>query len=247
MSEQTHFGFEKIPLNEKQKKVDGVFNSVAHRYDLMNDLLSLGTHRLWKRTAIEKAQLKLGQRVLDLAGGTGDMASLIAPKIGTQGQLVLADINHEMLTIGKNRLLDQGLFKNIHCIQADGQQLPFEENSFDRITLAFGIRNFPDKAKALVDLYRVLKPGGILVILEFTTPTLPGVTQLYDLYSFKVLPLVGQLVAQDSESYQYLAESIRMHPDPQAFQALILSSGFDHCHFQTLSLGIVAIHHAYKY
>jgi demethylmenaquinone methyltransferase/2-methoxy-6-polyprenyl-1,4-benzoquinol methylase len=247
MKQSTHFGFQQVPFDEKQKKVNGVFDSVANQYDLMNDLLSCGVHRLWKRTAIAKAQLREGLCVLDLAGGTGDMAALIAPKIGPSGQLVLADINHAMLSLGRNRLLDKGLFKNLHFIQADGQVLPFGTNCFDRITLAFGIRNFPDKSKALVSLYRVLKPGGLLVILEFTTPTLPGFTQIYDLYSFKVLPFVGQLVTQDAASYQYLAESIRMHPNPQAFQDLILAAGFDQCHFQTLSLGIVAIHYAYKY
>lgn len=247
MNESTHFGFQKVPLKDKQKKVNGIFDSVANQYDLMNDLLSLGIHRLWKRTAIEKAQLRPGQKILDLAGGTGDLAALIAPKITQSGQLVLADINNAMLSLGRDRLLDKGLFGNIHFVQADAQALPFEENSFDRITLAFGIRNFPDKSKALIDLYRILKPGGMLIILEFTTPSLPGVSELYDLYSFKVLPLVGKVVAQDAASYQYLAESIRMHPNPQAFLDLILEAGFDHGHFQTLSLGIVAIHYAYKY
>lgn len=247
MSDQTHFGFEKIPLRDKQKKVDGVFNSVANRYDLMNDLLSLGTHRLWKKKAIENAQLKPGHTVLDLAGGTGDMAALIAPKVAKTGHIMLADINNAMLTLGRSRLINKGLFKNVTFIQANGEQLPFNNNAFDRITLAFGIRNFPDKAKALADLYRILKPGGILIILEFTTPTLPGFTQLYDTYSFKVLPFIGQIVTQDAASYEYLAQSIRMHPNPEAFKMLITQAGFDQCYFQTLSLGIVAIHYAYKY
>lgn len=243
----THFGFKKIPFKEKQKKINAVFDSVVDQYDLMNDLLSLGIHRRWKRIAIESAQLRPGQKVLDLAGGTGDMAALIAPKIGLEGQLVLADINHAMLALGRDRLLDQGLFRNIHYIQADAHSLPFEANSFDRISLAFGIRNFPDKSKALIDLYRILKPGGLLIILEFTNPTLPGVSEVYDFYSFKILPWLGNLVANDAASYQYLAESIRMHPKPEAFLDLMLSAGFDQGHFQTLSLGIVAIHYGYKY
>ena len=243
----THFGFESVAWDEKEKKVAEVFHSVAQKYDLMNDLMSLGVHHLWKRFTIELSQVRPGQSVLDLAGGSGDLTRLLSKKVGDSGQVILADINAAMLQVGRDRLLDEGLYKNINFVQGNAQYLPFADNSFHCITMAFGLRNVTDKEEALRSMYRVCKPGGKLMILEFSTPTFPGLKPIYDWYSFNILPKVGQLFAQDESSYQYLAESIRMHPNQPALQEMVEKAGFEDCRYHNLSGGIVALHIAYKY
>lgn len=243
----THFGFEAVAWDEKEKKVAEVFHSVAKNYDLMNDLMSLGIHHLWKRFTVELSHVRPGQSVLDLAGGSGDLTRLLCKKVGDSGQVVLADINSAMLHVGRNRLLDEGLFKNISFVQGNAQCLPFANNSFHCITMGFGLRNVTDKEEALRSMYRVCKPGGKLMILEFSTPTLPGLKPVYDWYSFNILPKVGKFFAQDESSYQYLAESIRMHPNQDALKEMIEKAGFEDCHYHNLSGGIVALHIAYKY
>ncbi len=246
MSEQTHFGFEQVPLEEKARRVARVFDSVARRYDLMNDLMSLGVHRLWKRFAVEVGALRAGQRVLDLAGGTGDLASWLAPRVGQQGQVVLADINASMLGVGRERLADQAIVGNVAFAQADAERLPFRDDYFDCITMAFGLRNVTDKARALTSMFRVLKPGGRLLVLEFSHVTVPALRPLYDFYSFKALPLMGRLVAGDRESYRYLAESIRMHPDQETLKGMMEAAGFERCDYLNLTAGVVALHRGWK-
>lgn len=243
----THFGFESVAWGEKEKKVAEVFHSVAKNYDQMNDLMSFGIHHLWKRFTIELSQVRQGQVVLDLAGGSGDLTRLLAKKVGDSGQVFLTDINEAMLHVGRDRLLDQGLSNNVHFVQGNAQCLPFENNSFDCITMAFGLRNVTDKDEALRSMYRVCKPGGKLMVLEFSTPTLPGLKPVYDWYSFNILPKIGKLFAQDEKSYQYLAESIRMHPPQNQLKEMIEGAGFEDCHYHNLSGGIVALHIAYKY
>lgn len=243
----THFGFESVPWDEKEKKVGAVFHSVAKNYDLMNDLMSLGIHHLWKKFTVEVSHVRPGQRVLDLAGGSGDLTRLLSKKVGTKGQVILADINAAMLDVGRNRLINEGMLTNINYVQANAQCLPFENNSFHCITMGFGLRNVTDKEEALRSMFRVCKPGGKLMVLEFSTPNLPALKSLYDWYSFHVLPKVGQLFAQDSASYQYLAESIRMHPNQESLKTMIEKAGFEDCHFHNLSGGIVALHVAFKY
>ena len=213
----THFGFQKVPVEEKAQRVRGVFDSVAMDYDLMNDVMSLGIHRLWKRLAIDMANIQPGQRVLDLAGGTGDLTLLIAPKVGPQGRVVLSDINNAMIRTGRARLLDKGIVGNVEYVQADAERLPFPDNSFDCITMGFGLRNVTHKQTALDSMYRVLKPGGRLLILEFSRPA-ALLRPAYDFYSFSILPRLGQLIAKDAASYRYLAESIRMHPDQKTLR-----------------------------
>lgn len=213
----------------------------------MNDLMSLGIHHLWKRYAVELSQVRPGQTVLDLAGGSGDLTRLLAKKAGATGQVILADINSAMLNVGRDRLLDEGLFNNINFVQGNAQCLPFADNSFHCITIGFGLRNVTDKEEALRSMYRVCKPGGKLMVLEFSTPTLPGLKPVYDWYSFNILPKVGKLFAQDEASYQYLAESIRMHPNQEDLKTMIEKAGFEDCQFHNLSGGIVALHIAYKY
>lgn len=243
----THFGYSSIAWDEKEKKVADVFHSVANNYDVMNNLMSLGIHHLWKRYAIALSQVRPGQIILDLAGGSGDLTRLLAKKVGSTGQVILADINSAMLAVGRNRLLDEGLYKNIDFIQANAQCLPFITNSFHCITMGFGLRNVTDKEEALRSMYRVCKPGGKLMVLEFSTPTQPGLKPIYDWYSFAVLPKIGKLFAQDEASYQYLAESIRMHPNQDTLKHMIEAAGFEDCHYHNLSGGIVALHIAYKY
>lgn len=243
----THFGFESVAWNEKEKKVAEVFHSVAKNYDVMNDLMSLGIHHLWKRFTVELSHVRPGQFVLDLAGGSGDLTRLLAKKVGDTGQVVLADINEAMLTVGRDRLLDEGLYKNIDFVQGNAQCLPFANNSFHCITMGFGLRNVTDKDEALRSMFRVCKPGGKLMILEFSTPTIPGLKPIYDWYSFNILPKVGKLFAQDEASYQYLAESIRMHPNQSTLKEMIEHAGFEDCQYHNLSGGIVALHIAYKY
>ncbi|MEJ2361529.1 MAG: bifunctional demethylmenaquinone methyltransferase/2-methoxy-6-polyprenyl-1,4-benzoquinol methylase UbiE [Gammaproteobacteria bacterium] len=241
----THFGYQDVPWEEKQKRVAGVFHSVAQKYDVMNDLMSMGVHRVWKRFTIELAGVHQGQRVLDIAGGTGDLAARFARLVGPTGEVVLADINDSMLRVGRQRLADKGIAGNVRYVQANAECLPFPEDYFDCITIAFGLRNVTDKDAALRSMYRVLKPGGQAMILEFSKPY-KGISPFYDLYSFKLLPFMGKLVANDAASYQYLAESIRMHPDQETLKHMMETAGFVNCEYHNLSAGIVALHRGYK-
>ncbi|MFI4938558.1 MAG: bifunctional demethylmenaquinone methyltransferase/2-methoxy-6-polyprenyl-1,4-benzoquinol methylase UbiE [Candidatus Berkiellales bacterium] len=245
--DKTDFGFTQVPRDDKHKLVGQVFDSVAPNYDLMNDLMSLGIHRLWKRHAISMCQLRKGHHVLDLAAGTGDLACLIAPKVMPQGHVTLCDINRNMLSLAKERLIDQGIVENIEIVTADAEHLPFAPNTFDRIIMSFGLRNVTNKDKALQNMYRVLKPGGRMIILEFSHPTQAWLSSLYDTYSFHVLPFLGKYVAKDSDSYRYLAESIRMHPSQEKLNEMITQAGFDRSHYHNLTGGIVAIHQGIKY
>jgi demethylmenaquinone methyltransferase/2-methoxy-6-polyprenyl-1,4-benzoquinol methylase len=244
-SQKTHFGYQEVPFEEKARKVADVFHSVADKYDVMNDLMSLGVHRLWKRYTTELSGVKKGQRVLDIAGGTGDLAARFARMVGKEGEVVLSDINDSMLRNGRSRLIDKGIIGNTRFVQADAQSLPFPDNYFDCISIAFGLRNVTDKDKALRSMFRVLKPGGRVLILEFSKPASP-IKPLYDFYSFKILPMLGKLVAQDEESYRYLAESIRMHPDQETLKEMMSTAGFERCDYYNLSAGIVALHRGYK-
>jgi len=243
----THFGFEQVAWDDKQRRVEGVFDSVAGSYDLMNDVMSFGAHRLWKRFAVEQSGARRGQKILDLAGGTGDLAARLSRMVGPDGEVVIGDINKAMLNMGRERLLDRGICGNVRYVQANAENLPFPENSFDCITIAFGLRNVTDKPRALESMYRVLKPGGRLLVLEFSKPAIPAVKQLYDLYSFRILPVMGRLIARDEASYRYLAESIRMHPGQEDLKALMEQSGFEDCDYFNLSGGIVALHLGYRY
>lgn len=243
--ETTHFGYQTIPTQEKARHVRSVFDSVASKYDIMNDLMSAGLHRLWKRYTVEQAAVRPGQAVLDLAGGTGDLARRFAGIVGSTGQVVLADINHNMLVEGRSRLIDAGVSSNLAIAQVDAEQLPFATATFDCITIAFGLRNVTDKSAALRSMLRTLKPGGKALVLEFSKP--PDILKpAYDLYSFKVLPAIGKLVANDEASYQYLAESIRMHPDQETLLEMMRDAGFERCRYHNLAGGIVALHVGYK-
>jgi demethylmenaquinone methyltransferase/2-methoxy-6-polyprenyl-1,4-benzoquinol methylase len=241
----THFGFRDVPVEEKARNVRRVFDSVADSYDVMNDLMSLGIHRLWKRLAINMANIRPGQRILDLAGGTGDLARLMAPLVGPQGHIILSDINAAMLARGRSALLDHGISGNVSFAQLNAEQLPFPDNSFDRVTIAFGLR-VTDKQRALNAIARVLRPGGQLLVLEFSRPV-SALKPAYDFYSFKILPRIGQLVAHDADSYRYLAESIRMHPDQDTLQGMLEQAGLEQCDYHNLTGGIVAIHRGYKF
>jgi len=244
----TDFGFEEIPAAEKQGRVGAVFTSVARKYDLMNDVMSFGVHHLWKRFTLEMCGLRPGHKVLDLAGGTGDLALKEAQMVGESGQVILADINAVMLQRGRDRIIDSGFVNRVESVQCNAEILPFADNHFDCITIAFGLRNVTDKAAALASMQRVLKPGGRLCILEFSKPVYEPLEKLYDFYSFKLLPRMGELIARDRDSYQYLAESIRMHPDQLALKQIILEQGgFDEVEVHNLSGGIVALHRAFKY
>jgi len=242
----THFGFQEVPLEEKARRVGEVFHSVASRYDLMNDLMSLGVHRLWKRFAIAHAGIRPGQRVLDVAGGTGDLSARIARRVGPRGRVVLSDINASMLEVGRDQLIDQGLAGNIDYVQADAEHLPFAEDSFDVVTIAFGLRNVTDKQTALESMQRVLRPGGCLLVLEFSQVVLPLLKRLYEPYSFKLIPWIGERVTGDRDSYQYLVESIRRHPDQQTLLGMLQQAGLEMGSWHNLSGGIVAVHRAYK-
>lgn len=244
--DQTHFGYQKVRTEEKAGKVAGVFHSVADKYDVMNDLMSFGIHRLWKRFTVGMSGVRGGQRVLDIAGGTGDLAAAFARLVGERGEIVLADINASMLTQGRSRLVDEGVVGNVEYVQANAETLPFAENHFDCISIAFGLRNVTHIDKALASMYRVLKPGGRLLVLEFSKPVAPGLGPVYDAYSFKVLPLLGKLVASDASSYQYLAESIRMHPDQETLKTMLEQAGFERCDYHNLTGGIVALHRGFK-
>ncbi len=242
----THFGYEQVPISEKASKVASVFHSVANRYDLMNDLMSGGIHRLWKKMTIESSGVQTGHKVLDIAGGTGDLASQFVKKVGAKGQVILADINYSMLKVGRNKLLDNGISNDICYVQADAMNLPFADNHFNCITIAFGLRNVTDKFQALQSMLRVLKPGGRLLILEFSKPIIPLLSKAYDVYSFNVLPQLGQLIAGDADSYRYLAESIRMHPEQDTLLEMTQNAGFERCDYHNMSAGIVALHRGFK-
>ncbi len=242
----THFGFREVPETAKSGLVADVFHSVAGKYDLMNDVMSLGIHRLWKRFAVEHSGVRYGSRVLDVAGGSGDLTAQFARLVGTDGEVVIADINDSMLNVGRARLADRGVAGNVEFVQADAECLPFPDNYFDCVSIAFGLRNVTRQQAALESMFRVLKPGGRLIILEFSKPTLPGLDKVYDVYSFKVLPLMGRVIANDEASYRYLAESIRKHPDQETLKSMMEQAGFERVHYFNLSGGIVALHRGYK-
>ena len=242
----THFGYKEVPEDEKVRMVGGVFHSVASRYDLMNDLMSGGIHRIWKRVAIELSGVRPGQQVLDVAGGTGDLTSRFSREVGPTGKVVLSDINSSMLGTGRDRLLDEGVCGNVEFVLADAEALPFRESSFDCVTIAFGLRNVTHKERALASMLRVLKPGGRLLVLEFSKPTSEFLGKLYDAYSFKLLPIMGKLFAKDADSYQYLAESIRMHPDQDTLRDMMEDAGFERCDYHNMTGGIVAIHRGFR-
>lgn len=243
----THFGYQQVNQEEKASLVAQVFKSVAPSYDLMNDLMSFGLHRLWKRFTIQQAAIKPGQFILDVASGTGDLAKEFAKLTGPNGKVIMTDINEAMLQAGRERLLDAGIIGNIEFMQADAEQLPFANNEFDLVTIAFGLRNVTHKDVALQSMYRVLKPGGKLLILEFSKPTTPLLNKLYDFYSFNFIPKIGGLVANDSESYQYLVESIRMHPNQETMKSMMETAGFEDVTYYNLCGGIVALHQGIKY
>jgi len=244
--EKTHFGYREVDREDKAGMVAEVFDSVASRYDVMNDLMSAGVHRLWKRFTIELSGVRRGNRVLDIAGGTGDLAAKFAPMVGTDGEVVLADINASMLSVGRDRLIDRGTPGNLYFVQADAQYLPFPDDYFDCITIAFGLRNVTDKDLALRSMLRILKPGGRLLVLEFSKPQNPLLSRAYDAYSFGVIPFMGRLVTGDSESYQYLAESIRVHPDQETLRQMMEDAGFTRCDFNNMTGGVVAVHRGVK-
>ena len=244
-TDQTHFGYRNVAADDKAGLVRGVFDSVATKYDLMNDLMSAGLHRLWKRFTIDDAAVRPGHVVLDLAGGTGDLARAFAGKVGREGHVVLADINHAMLQQGRRRLVDAGVAGNLSIAQVDAENLPFADATFDRVTMAFGLRNVTNKDRALASIHRVLKPGGKALVLEFSKPY-EMLQPAYDVYSFKVLPTLGRLVAGDADSYQYLAESIRMHPDQDTLLEMFRAAGFERCRYHNMTGGVVALHTAYR-
>jgi demethylmenaquinone methyltransferase/2-methoxy-6-polyprenyl-1,4-benzoquinol methylase len=244
--ETTHFGYQNVAAGEKAGRVRQVFDSVANKYDLMNDLMSFGIHRLWKRHTIELSGVRSGQRVLDLAAGTGDLSARFSSLVGSEGEVVFSDINAAMLGQGRDRMIDEGRVGNLRYVQADAQQLPFADDCFDCVTIGFGLRNVTDKQMALNAMFRVVKPGGRLLVLEFSKPVHRSLQKVYDLYSFTLLPKIGKWVTQDEESYRYLAESIRMHPDQESLKGMLEHAGFERCDFFNLSGGVVAIHRGYK-
>jgi len=242
----THFGFETVPVDEKVKRVGKVFHSVAARYDLMNDLMSFGIHRLWKRFTVELSGVRPGHRVLDLAGGTGDFTQKYSRLVGSEGLVILSDINDSMLHVGRDKLIDHGFSGNIRYVQANAEALPFADNSFDCITISFGLRNVTNKEKALESMARVLKPGGRLLVLEFSKPVDPLLSKAYDTYSFSILPKIGKYVAKDEDSYRYLAESIRMHPDQNTLKNMMRAAGLSRVEYHNMTGGIVALHRGFK-
>ena len=245
--EKIDFGFTQVLKQDKVKRVADVFHSVADKYDVMNDLMSFGIHRIWKKITIEYSSVRKGQKVLDLAGGTGDLTAKFSQLVGDDGLVVLADINESMLKVGREKLRDKGLFKNIEYVQANAEELPFADNFFDCITISFGLRNVTDKNKALQSMWRVLKPGGRLLILEFSKPQYPILNKAYDLYSFTMLPLMGKVIANDADSYRYLAESIRMHPDQKTLKKMMEDAGFVDVKYHNMTGGIVALHTGFKF
>lgn len=244
MDKQTHFGFEQVAESEKARRVAGVFDSVAQRYDLMNDLMSGGLHRLWKAFTIDRSGVREGSRVLDVAGGTGDLARVFARRAGKSGEVWLTDINNAMLAHGRDRLCDQGIL--LPVAQCDAEKLPFPDDYFDCVTVAFGLRNMTHKDKALAEMHRVLRPGGRLLVLEFSQIWKP-LSPVYDFYSFKIIPKLGQFITQDAGSYRYLAESIRMHPDQKTLKLMMEQAGLENVEFFNLTLGIVALHRGFKF
>ncbi len=242
----THFGFQNVYESEKASKVADVFHSVAGKYDLMNDVLSGGMHRLWKRFTIELSGARLGSQILDIAGGTGDLTRKFSRIVGAQGQVVLADINESMLKVGRERLLDRGISGNVQYVQANAECLPFPDNYFDVVTIAFGLRNVTHKDKAIASMLRVLKPGGRLLVLEFSKPKNKLLSKMYDTYSFNFMPLAGKLITNDADSYKYLAESIRMHPDQETLKAMMEEAGFGRVGYHNMTGGIVALHRGFK-
>jgi demethylmenaquinone methyltransferase/2-methoxy-6-polyprenyl-1,4-benzoquinol methylase len=244
MSKTTHFGFETVAEHDKAKRVAGVFTSVAKKYDVMNDLMSAGLHRVWKRFAVSVSGVREGQRVLDVAGGSADLSRLFLQKVGSNGQVVLTDINNAMLRVGRDRLLDDGYPTPV--MQCDAEHLPFPDNYFDCVSIAFGLRNVTHKDRALCEMQRVLKPGGRLIVLEFSKVAKP-LEKIYDAYSFKLLPRIGQIVAKDADSYRYLAESIRMHPGQEALKQMMLEAGLERVEYFNLTGGVVAVHRGYKF
>ncbi|MGS2717870.1 bifunctional demethylmenaquinone methyltransferase/2-methoxy-6-polyprenyl-1,4-benzoquinol methylase UbiE [Eionea flava] len=242
----THFGFQEVPVDEKAHRVADVFHSVAGKYDVMNDLMSGGVHRLWKRFTIEMSAVRPGHKVLDIAGGTGDLAYKFSKLVGDTGQVILSDINSSMLNVGRDRLIDRGVNNNVQYVQLDAQHIPFEDNSFDCITISFGLRNVTDKELALRSMLRVLKPGGRLLVLEFSKPKNTLLEKVYDQYSFRLLPMMGKLITNDADSYQYLAESIRMHPDQETLKGMMSTAGFEQVEYHNMTGGIVALHKGIK-
>ena len=238
----THFGFKEVPLQDKVHRVADVFHSVAGKYDLMNDLMSMGVHRLWKRQTIQMSGVRAGHKVLDLAGGTGDLAMKFSSIVGSEGQVILSDINASMLAVGREKLIDHGVMGNVEYVQANAESLPFPNDMFDCITIAFGLRNVTNKQAVLESMTRVLKPGGRLLVLEFSKTENPLLTKVYDTYSFSILPKIGKWVANDESSYQYLAESIRMHPDQETLKSMMQQAGLANCQYHNMTGGIVALH-----
>lgn len=245
--QSTDFGYQKVAWDEKAQRVRGVFDSVADNYDLMNDLMSGGVHRLWKSFTLGLTGLRPGQKALDVAGGSGDIAAGLAKQVGSRGLVVLSDINAAMLNHGRDRLINDGFVSNVQVVQANAEKLPFAAGTFDCITIGFGLRNVTDKPAALASMRRALKPGGQLIVLEFSQPALPLLKPIYDAYSFRVLPLLGRYVARDEASYRYLAESIRMHPDQETLLGMMNDAGLEDCRYHNLTGGIVAVHRGYKY
>lgn len=247
MSDKTHFGYKQVEVEKKEGLVADVFDSVASKYDLMNDVMSFGIHRIWKRIAIRHTGLKKGQRALDVAGGTGDLTIEMSKLVGPDGEVVISDINAAMLEQGRRRLIDKGIAGNVKFVEANAEDLPFEDNSFDCITIAFGLRNVTNQDRALASMHRVLKPGGRLLVLEFSKPVMPGLEKVYDFYSFNVMPLMGKIIARDEDSYRYLAESIRMHPDQATLKQMMQDAGFERCTYHNMTGGIVALHKGFKF
>ncbi|MFC1086238.1 bifunctional demethylmenaquinone methyltransferase/2-methoxy-6-polyprenyl-1,4-benzoquinol methylase UbiE [Pasteurella multocida] len=245
--ETTHFGFKTVAKSEKQKMVANVFHSVAGKYDLMNDLLSFGIHRVWKRFTIDCSGVRKGHKVLDLAGGTGDFTAKFSRLVGPSGEVILADINDSMLRVGREKLRNLGVVGNVNYVQANAEALPFPDNTFDCVIISFGLRNVTDKDKALRSMFRVLKPSGRLLVLEFSKPILDPLSKIYNFYSFNILPKIGEVVVNDSESYRYLAESIRMHPAQDVLKQMMIDAGFEQVNYYNLSAGIVALHRGYKF
>ena len=246
-SKQTHFGFKTVDAEKKADLVADVFHSVAAKYDIMNDVMSFGVHRFWKRFTIETAATRPGMKVLDLAGGTGDLTAKFSRLVGPQGSVTLADINDSMLKVGRDKLRDKGIIGNVSYVQANAEALPFPDNHFDIITIAFGLRNVTDKDAALRSMQRVLKPGGKLLVLEFSTPKHDLMKKVYDLYSFKVIPQMGKLITNDADSYEYLAESIRMHPDQETLKQMMIDAGLEQVDYTNMTDGVVALHRGYKF
>lgn len=247
LKETTDFGFCKVAKNRKANLVSALFHSISTKYDLMNDIMSLGVHRIWKRFMVETSGVRRGQYVLDLAGGTGDLTAKFAKIVGKEGKVVLADINDSMLEIGRKKLRDLGIISNVIYVQTNAEVLPFSDNYFDCISISFGLRNFTDKDKALKSIFKVLKPGGRLLILEFSKPVFPVFAKVYDVYSFHVLPIIGQIIANNANSYCYLAESIRMHPDQDTLKTMMELIGFEQVSYINMTGGVVALHRGFKF